>query len=79
MKSVAVIALALACIIGMAAAQFGYGGFPAQQGGSGFGNGGLLALFGLLFLVTFLFNGNNRLGTGSTTLIYGNFSAPTGK
>ena len=38
MKSVAVIALAFACIIGMAAAQFGFGGAPSQ--GGGIGNGG---------------------------------------
>ncbi|KAH3792194.1 hypothetical protein DPMN_145685 [Dreissena polymorpha] len=78
MKAVAVIALTVACMIGMAAAQFGFGG-AQSQGVDGFGSGGILALFGLLFLLTFLFNGNNRLGTGSTTLIYGNFSAPTGK
>ncbi|KAL4219405.1 hypothetical protein ACF0H5_021985 [Mactra antiquata] len=73
MKSVALIALALACVLGLATAQFGYG---TQASTGGFGNGGFLALIGLLFLLLVLF-GNNTTD-GDTTVIFGNFSGPTG-
>ncbi|KAL4219148.1 hypothetical protein ACF0H5_021730 [Mactra antiquata] len=76
MKSIAVFAIAVACIVGLATAQFSpY--YPAQTGGSGFGNGGLLALIGLLVVLFALFN-NSSSNNGDTTVIFGNFSGPTG-
>ena len=39
MKTVAVFALALICVFGVAFAQFGFGGGPAASGG-GIGSGG---------------------------------------
>merc|ERR1712137_774212 len=66
MKASIVLLFTLACLLGLALGQYGYGGYPyygygqqqARRGG-GFGNGGFFALIGLLFILLLLFSNNN--------------------
>ncbi|KAL4219634.1 hypothetical protein ACF0H5_022206 [Mactra antiquata] len=79
MKTSAVAFLAFACVIGVSMAQFGFGGLSA-------GNTGTSSFLPLIFLFLFLFlfnnNGSSLFSSGSdsgdTTIIFGNFSGPTG-
>ncbi|XP_052788321.1 uncharacterized protein LOC128223105 [Mya arenaria] len=67
MNTVTFVALALVAVVGLATAQFdGYYGYPSypgvgpvRTGGSGLGNGGFLALIGMLVLFMALFGNNS--------------------
>jgi hypothetical protein len=54
MKSIAIIAIALACVLGLATAQYGY--YPAAQQSGGFGNGGCKLSFHTSFITISSFN-----------------------
>ena len=74
MKAAVVGLLALCCMVGMALGQVGFFPGSAPSAGAGFGSGGLIMLLLLFVLFSTLF-GNQSSATGSTTLVYGNFSA----